>query len=162
MDILVTTASKYGATREIGESIARVLRDEGHQVVVADAADVGDISGFEAVVIGGAVYAGRWPRAGRDLIERAAKQLATKPLWVFSSGPLGDPPKPEGPPEGMAESLAELAPRDHVVFPGKLAHNHLRLGDKAIVKALRAPEGDFRDWPAIEAWTRAIHKELTS
>jgi menaquinone-dependent protoporphyrinogen oxidase len=160
VNILVATSSRYGATREIGDSIATELRREGHDVTVLDAPEVGDLSAHDAVVLGGAVYAGRWPRDGRELIERAGPDLAAKPLWIFSSGPVGEPPKPEGPPEGMTELLEPLGAREHVVFTGKLEKAHLRLGDKAIAMALGAPDGDFRDWNTVEEWAKAISREL--
>jgi menaquinone-dependent protoporphyrinogen oxidase len=160
MRILITTSSKYGATTEIGERIAGVLRQEGHEVETSDAAAVESFEGWDAVVMGGAVYAGRWPREGRQLIERLGQQLSGASLWLFSSGPLGDPPKPEGPPEGMNDLLAPLGARDHAVFAGRLDKSVLGLGDRAIVGALRAPEGDFRPWAEIDEWARGIHRAM--
>lgn len=58
------------------------------------------------------------------------------------------------------EALERLQPRDHALFTGRLERAQLRLGDKAIALALRAPGGDFCDWAAIEAWSRAILTEL--
>lgn len=161
MNVLVTVASRYGATREIGDRIARVLSERGHDVEVVEPTAVEGVDRFDAVVVGGAVYAGRWPRDGRELLEREAADLASKPVWVFSSGPVGDPPKPLGLPEGMTGLIQAVSPRDHIVFPGRIVHASLRLGDKAIAAALNAPEGDFRNWMAVEAWAEQIHGALT-
>ena len=161
MNVLVTAASRYGATREIGDRIARVLSERGHHVDVLEPEAVDGVDRFDAIVVGGAVYAGRWPRDGRDLLVREAAGLASKPVWVFSSGPVGDPPKPLGLPEGMTELLEAVLPRDHTVFPGRIVRSGLRLGDKAIAAALNAPEGDFREWTAVEAWAERIHEALT-
>lgn len=160
MKVLVATASKYGATEEIGARIAQVLTASGIETELLDARSVGTTTGFDAVVLGGAVYAGRWPRHGRELLERLGEELSRKPLWVFSSGPLGEPPKPEGPPEGMTQLLEPLGFREHAVFSGKLDRSLLGVGDRAIVSALRAPEGDFRPWDAVEAWARSIAEAL--
>ena len=160
MKVLVTAASRYGSTREIGDRIAVVLSDGGFEVVVCAPEAVDGVDEYDAIVVGGAVYAGRWPRDGRELLAREAAGLASKPVWVFSSGPVGDPPKPLGLPEGIAELLDPISPRQHVVFCGKLDRTVLRLGDKAIAAALNAPEGDFRDWTAVEAWAETVRAAL--
>ncbi|HEX6207581.1 MAG TPA: flavodoxin, partial [Actinomycetota bacterium] len=50
--------------------------------------------------------------------------------------------------------------RGHRVFPGKLVKKGLSFGEKAIVMALRAPEGDFRDWDEIRGWASEIAEAL--
>ena len=73
---------------------------------------------------------------------------------------MGDPPVPAGDPAGVAALIELLHPRGHRVFPGRLVGDDLGLGEKLIVKVVRAPFGDFRDWPAIEAWANEIAAEL--
>jgi menaquinone-dependent protoporphyrinogen oxidase len=161
MAVLVAVASRHGATREIAEAIAQALRDEGLQAELADAADVTGVTGYDAVVLGSAVYVGRWLEPARELVERHADALAERPTWLFSSGPLGDPPKPEA---DDAVQVAEIAERvgahDHRLFAGKLDKNTLGFGERAVVLAFRAPEGDFRDWDEIVAWAREIAASL--
>ena len=108
------------------------------------------------MVIGSGVYAGNWLAPARDLIARCATQLHELPVWLFSSGPMGDPPRPAGDPSGVAALMTLIEPRGHRVFPGRLESADLGFGEKLIVKAVRAPFGDFRDWPATEAWAREI------
>jgi menaquinone-dependent protoporphyrinogen oxidase len=62
--VLVSTASRYGSTREIGTAIGEHMRAGGHEVDLVDAADVAHIGSYDAVVAGGAVYAGHWVRGG--------------------------------------------------------------------------------------------------
>ena len=94
--VLVAVAGRHGATASIAEEIASVLRRElpEAQVEVRDAADPGDLTRFDAVLVGSAIYMGRWLPAARHLVESHRAQLAAVPLWMFSSGPLGDPPRP--------------------------------------------------------------------
>jgi menaquinone-dependent protoporphyrinogen oxidase len=91
--ILVASATRHGSTAEIAAEIADVLRREvpGGNVDVRDAAKAGDVAAHDAAVIGSAVYMGRWLPAARDLVEGHREVLSTMPVWLFSSGPLGDP-----------------------------------------------------------------------
>jgi menaquinone-dependent protoporphyrinogen oxidase len=95
-------------------------------------------------------------------VERAADDLAARPVWLFSSGPIGEPPKPEEDPVDVAEIVESTSARDHRVFAGRLERSRLGFGERAVVAALRAPDGDFRDWDEIRGWATAIADELTS
>ena len=86
--VQVVYASRHGGTAGIAQRIAEVLRNEGNDVVVADAADRPDPSGFEAYMIGSGVQIGSWHKEGTAFLERNQAMLATKPAWLFSSGPL--------------------------------------------------------------------------
>jgi menaquinone-dependent protoporphyrinogen oxidase len=161
MAVLVAVASRHGATREIAQAIARALREEGLEVEFADAAEVTDVAEYEAVVLGSAVYLGRWLEPARALVERHAAALAARPTWLFSSGPIGDPPKPEANDAvQIAEIAARVRARDHRLFAGKLDKTTLGFGERAVVLAFRAPEGDFRDWDEIAAWAGKIAASL--
>jgi menaquinone-dependent protoporphyrinogen oxidase len=158
---LVAVASRHGSTREIAEAIAGTLRDEGLDVVVSDSADVTDVSGYDAVVLGSAVYVGRWLEPARALVDEHGDELAARPTWLFSSGPIGDPPKPEAEDAVQISEIAErVSARDHRLFAGKLDRSTLGFGERAVVLAFRAPEGDFRDWDEIAGWARGIAAAL--
>jgi Flavodoxin domain len=106
MRVLVTAASKYGATAEI----AAVLDKHGLEATVLPPEQVKGVDGYDAVVAGSAVYAGHWLKPTRELVERHAGALAGRPVWLFSSGPVGDPPKPEEDPVDVADLLAATGP----------------------------------------------------
>lgn len=159
MKVLVTASGRYGSTLEIAESIGRTLADHGHDVDVVPAPDVEDVSDYEAVVMGGAIYAGQWLRDGRELIKRVGEQLTTTPLWVFSSGPVGDDME-AAPPPLMADVIDPLRPHDHAVFGGRLERHQLYIGDKAIAQSLGAEDGDYRDWDAITRWAERVASEI--
>lgn len=152
MRVLVTAATKHGATGEIAAALASALEADGLSVASADPADVTDLEGFDAVVLGSAVYAGRWLSPAKDLIERLGPSLATRSVWLFSSGPVGDPPQPAGDPQEVAGLLEATGAQGHRVFAGRLDRSALSLGERAIVKVVRAAEGDFRRWDDVEAW----------
>jgi menaquinone-dependent protoporphyrinogen oxidase len=157
MVVKVVVASRYGSTREIGEAIANELRAAGHEARVSDASEVADLDSPDAVVMGSAVYMGRWLKAARNLLEARAEALGQRPLWLFSSGPTGEPPLPkEAEPSEVAVAAEELKARDHRVFPGKLDRSVLNRRERLVVRALRASEGDFRDWESIRGWAQSI------
>lgn len=160
MHILVTSASKHGATAEIGFSIAEILRKAGNVVDVAEPERVLTLKAYDAVVLGSAVYTGHWLDPALNFVERFEDSLNQRPVWLFSSGPVGEPPKPDEEPVDVTEVLATTGARGHRLFAGKLDRHNLGFGEKAIAIALRAPQGDFRDWSAIEAWAKEIAEEL--
>jgi len=170
MKVLVSAASKYGATSQIAEEIGRVLREAlddrslSSDVVVdvRPAEEVASVEDYDTVVLGSAVYAGHWLESARELAERHADALSERLTWLFSSGPIGDPPKPEEDPADVAEILAVTGAREHRLFAGKLIRHQLSFPEKAIVSALRVPEGDFRDWPEITGWAAGIATALQS
>lgn len=124
----------------------------------ADGADALDV--YDAVVIGSAVYAGHWLKEARRLAEQVAGLDRRPAVWLFSSGPIGDPPKPDEDPVDVTEISDMTGSRGHAVFAGKLDRSTLGFGERAITLALRAPEGDFRDWDAIAAWADRIAEDL--
>lgn len=158
---LVTAASRHGATYEIAEAIGRVLEQRGLEVAVRPAEDVDGVAGYDAVVVGSAVYAGHWLEPARRLVEAHRDELRRVPTWLFSSGPIGDPPRPD---DAHAVDVAVLvdaaSARDHRIFAGRLDRHRLGFGERAVVFAFRAADGDFRDWDAVGAWAGRIADEL--
>jgi menaquinone-dependent protoporphyrinogen oxidase len=162
MRVLVTAASRHGATHEIAEAIARGLVSRDVEAEASPAEGLPSLDGYDAFVIGSAVYIGRWLEPARELVEENATQLARSPVWLFSSGPLGPPDalKPEGDPVEVADLVDVVQAVDHRVFAGRLDKKLLGFGEKAVILAVRAPEGDFRDWEAIDAFACEIAGHL--
>ena len=160
MTIVVVTASKYGATREIGEAIADELRASGADAEFAEADAEPQLDKADAVVLGSAVYAGHWLDPARKLLDRNREVLSSRPTWLFSSGPIGDPPKPEGLPAEIERIVAATGAIEHRVFPGRIERRLLGFGERAVVAALRVPDMDSRPRPEIEAWAREIAAAL--
>jgi menaquinone-dependent protoporphyrinogen oxidase len=160
MKVLVSTASKHGSTAEIGVRIADVLRRRGLDVEVRPPAAVSEIASYDAVVLGSAVYAGHWRDDAKELVKRSGSALVNREVWLFSSGPVGDPPKPEEDPADAAPMVAATGARDHRVFAGRIDKTLLTLPERALVKAMRVPEGDYRDWDDVEGWASSIADAL--
>jgi menaquinone-dependent protoporphyrinogen oxidase len=162
MKILVSAASKHGATADIARAIGDTLAEAGHEAVVLPPDAVTSLAGYDAVVIGSGLYVGHWMDAAKALVERVGDELAGRPVWLFSSGPIGDPPKPEEDPADLADLIAATGARGHRLFAGLVDKGRLGLGEKVILAAVRAPEGDFRPWDDIRAWAREIAAELAA
>jgi menaquinone-dependent protoporphyrinogen oxidase len=119
-------------------------------------AEVQRLDGVDAVVLGSAVYFGAWTKEAKAFVEAHRRELSALPTWLFSSGPI-DPEGKHGVADDQLEDLARaVAPREHAVFFGRVAWNELGFVERGIVKALRAPVGDFRDWEKIGAFVARI------
>jgi menaquinone-dependent protoporphyrinogen oxidase len=162
MKVLVSAASKHGATREIGARVGSVLGEWGHVVEVRCPSEVDDIEQYDVVVLGSAVYAGHWQNEARVLAERARDVLAYRPVWLFSSGPVGDPPVPGDVPEDGEQIRTEIGAMEHHVFAGRLDRERLSMAERAIVRALHVDEGDYRDWNEVEGWAETIAASISS
>ena len=160
MKILVTTASKHGATADIGDAIAGKLREHDLEVEVYEPDEVPSLEGYDAVILGSAIYAGRWMDTARRFSERHHAALRRLPVWLFSSGPIGDPPQPEEEPVDGKRLLKELGAREHRVFAGRVNNADLGWVEKTITRMVKAPEGDFRDFDAIRVWAAEIADQL--
>jgi menaquinone-dependent protoporphyrinogen oxidase len=162
MTVLVAVASKHGATTEIAEAIARSLEEHGRPAVVRPLDEIGSIEGYEGVVVGSAVYAGSWLKEAREFVDHHAGELAAVPTWLFSSGPLGDPPLPEAAKAVKVDGIvAGSGAREHRLFAGALDRHELGLAERAVLRLVRAEEGDHRDWEAVRAYGAEIALQLT-
>ena len=172
MKVLVVYASKYGSTKEISEFISEKLRQRGLLSEVQPVEAVHNPGDYDAFVIGSAVYMMHWLKEATEFVLRNRVVLASQSVWLFSSGPLGTETKDAqgrdlcvvSEPKEIAEFREVINPRDHRVFFGALDGSKLSLAHQMIRKlpAARAilPEGDFRNWTDIEAWTVGIAIEL--
>jgi menaquinone-dependent protoporphyrinogen oxidase len=163
--ILVTYATKHGATAEIAEKIGQVLQEAGLGVEVKSVDKVNELDAYRAVVLGSAVYAGMWRKEAVDFLEANEKKLAERVVWLFSSGPTGEGDPVELMkgwkfPEAQRPIADRIGPRDIAFFHGEIDMDDLNLAEKLIVKGIKAPTGDFRDWEAITAWAAAIGDAL--
>ena len=163
--VLVAYGTKYGATAEIAERIGQVLREAGLDADVQPADRVGDLAPYGAVVLGSAVYIGQWRKEAAKFLQTNETVLAEKPVWLFSSGPTG-----EGDPVELAQGwrfpgklqpIADrIQPRDIAIFHGAADESKMGRIDRWLLKNVKAPIGDYRDWDAIAAWATAIAEEL--
>jgi menaquinone-dependent protoporphyrinogen oxidase len=110
---------------------------------------------------------GHWLEDAKELVERVCRTGADRPVWLFSSGPVGDPARKlvqqMGVEEKELQRLIELTgAREHKLFAGRLQRERLNRRRRAALLVMRGMEGDFRDWGQIEQWARGIAGSLDS
>ena len=178
MKVLVTYASKHGATKGIAERISETLERAELDVTLKPADDAGPIDAYDAFVVGSAAYMGGWMGEATTFVRRNRNALAHRPVWLFSSGPVGTElvdakgrdQLVASRPKEFEEFARSIQPRDEHVFFGAYDPDAEAVGMAEgfmarfmrLVPAVRnaLPSGDFRDWPAIEAWAQGIAREL--
>jgi len=163
MTVLVTAASKHGSTFEIAGAIARALDRHGVQTELRNIDEVRKLDGFDAVVLGSAVYMGHWLEPARKFVERHGEELAERKTWLFSSGPVEvrHAPKEAEAVCDVDEIVAATKAAEHRLFAGKLDKSVLSFPERAAIRAVGAREGDHRDWDEIESWAGEIAAQVT-
>ncbi|MEU8233290.1 flavodoxin domain-containing protein [Actinoplanes sp. NPDC048967] len=165
MTVLVAYGSTGGSTAEIAGWIAEEFRAAGLDVRLLPADEVDDVAGYDALVLGAAMYAAGWHPDARRFAKRFAGPFADRPVWLFSSGPLDHTADDTDlPPDHQAEAAMHLLQaREHVTFGGRLtAEAHGWLGFVARRMKHEGHTGDFRDPQRIRAWARGVAAEITS
>ena len=160
MRVLVSVASRHGSTVEIADTIGEVLKAAGIEADVRPPDQVASVAQYDGVILGSGVYAGRWLGSAKQLAEREWADLKSRPVWLFSSGPVGDPAKPAADPVDVDLVRKWIDAVEHRVFPGKLDRQELGFGERAIVLAVHAAEGDFRPWDDVTEWAEGIARTL--
>jgi menaquinone-dependent protoporphyrinogen oxidase len=150
LPLLVAHGSKHGSTQEVAEAIAQRLRKKGLEVELRRAAEVEELTPYDGVVLGGALYFGRWHQDAARFLAKHRRELAAQPPAVFALGPKSADE------HGLVESRAQLdkalakvpevKPRSIAVFGGVLDPAKLRF------PLSRMQAIDARDWDAIDEW----------
>jgi menaquinone-dependent protoporphyrinogen oxidase len=148
--ILVAYATKHGSTREVAEAVAEALQKHGLAVETLPAARVVDVSPYAGVVVGGALYMGRWHPDAVEFLEQHRHALATLPLAAFGMGPrtMGEHDAEESRTQ-LVKALAkvpEIDPCAVAIFGGVIDPHTLHFPFSHL------PASDARDWSAIRAW----------
>jgi menaquinone-dependent protoporphyrinogen oxidase len=162
--VLVTYATRHASTAEIAEAIGHVLSatETADTVDVLPVEDVDDVQEYDAVLLGSAIYDGRWLKPARQFVHANTEQLRNRPVWLFSSGPIGDPLVPHTDVREVT-ALAELIQaRGHKLFAGQLRVAELQLAERSRMRQVHGVEGDYRDWNTIAAWASEVADSITA
>ncbi|GAA1899259.1 flavodoxin domain-containing protein [Actinomadura bangladeshensis] len=157
--VLVAYASERGGTAEIADWIGAALRQAGVEADVRPAGEVQNLDRYDAAVVGGALYEGRWHREARRFVRHHADDLVHRPVWLFSSGPLDDTARDRviDPVPGVAKFAGRVHARGHATFGGRLAPDAKGFMASKIAKRMG---GDYRDRDQVAAWAAGIAREL--
>lgn len=159
MKVLIAYGSKMGGTAGLADMLAAELMAQGISTDVRAADSVGTLVGYDAVIVGGALYATRWHRAARRFVKRRTSELRNRRVFMFSSGPLDDSAAAkEIPPTRQVHRLMKrVGAREHKTFGGWLPASA-----KGIAAAAMAKEhaGDWRNPEMVEAWADHLAQTL--
>ncbi|SCK16087.1 flavodoxin domain-containing protein [Streptomyces sp. WMMB 322] len=160
--VLVAYSSRNRSTAGIAAWIGETLRDKGLEADVTAAEKAHDISRYDAVVLGSAVYAGRWRSDATRFARLHRHQLRRMPLWLFSSGRRNTSRRRERipPPPSVARIARRLGAEEHRTFGGRLTDG---AGGALAGRLLgEGPGGDLRDQQEVSAWGGGIAARLRS
>lgn len=160
--VLVAYASKHGATGEIASLIGTTLREKGCDVAVVPVERAVDVTVFDAVVLGSAIYGGRWVSTATAFLCENAHILAEKATWIFASGPTEriGLSRTGVYPHLLKPYIERVTPRDTVLFGGCIHLDALSLPERIMFQASGNPAGDFRDFEQIVRWAQQIAAAL--
>jgi menaquinone-dependent protoporphyrinogen oxidase len=157
--VLVAYATKHGSTAEIAQEIGRVLEDAGLEVTVEGARHIRDLSPYDAVIVGSALYSAHWQRDANRFVKRHAEALTARPVWLFSSGPLDRSADFDDIPMTVhvEAEVASIRPRGHRTFGGRLLPDTPGVPEEMLATHR---VGDFRNWDQIRDWAREIARAV--
>lgn len=169
--VLVTYATRYGATQEVAEVVAATLREHGLAVDLQPMRKVRSLEGYRAVVLGAPLYIGRWQKDARDFLSQRREDLAQRQVIVFTLGPIRPDEKEWEDVRGqLDQQLAKypwLKPVAVELFGGRYDPTKLRFPDSLLAALPASPlhgalASDVRDWTAIRAWANDLVAQLQS
>lgn len=154
--ILVAYASKAGATAGIAEAVGAELQAHGHDVDVLDVNRVQDLTRYDVVVLGSAIYIRRWRKDAVRFLRHNVDALRERQVWLFHSGPVGpDKDQDQDMPPAVRHLAHEIGATPAVTFAGRLEPDTAK-GFLARRLATGDLAGDSRDWDKIHAWAADI------
>ena len=164
---LITYATKYGSTKEIAEKIAEIITQAGIQADILPIKQVKNLTEYQAVIMGSAVYIGGWRKEAVKFVNGNQSALSRQLVWIFSSGPTGDGDPVEllkgwRLPKKLQATVDQIKPQDIAVFHGKVMLEELSGLHRWMVKKVDSPVGDYRDWEMISKWAAGIAEQLKS
>ncbi len=158
--VLVTYASKYGSTGGVADAIGKELCAKGLAADVALVRNAGDLGLYQGVVIGSAIYKGKWMPEATDFVEKNWDIMRRIPVAYFLVCITMAQPTEERRAKALSfiepimNAVPEIRPLSIGTFAGALDYNKLSWLNKRILKGKGAPEGDFRDWNSIRTWAQ--------
>ena len=166
-EVLVAYATGCGSAAEVAEAIGEELR-AGREVDVRPVAEVSDLAGYGAVVLGSGIRAGRWLPQAVAFVEKNQEALSRMPVAYFIVCLTMREDTEENRStvaaylDAVREKSPQVQPVDVGLFAGAMDSRKLPFLLRLVVKAMKAPQGDFRDWEAIRAWAARVSTALAS
>ena len=121
----------------------------------------------DALVLGSAVYEGRWLPEAREFLQAHRSFVSRHPVWLFSSGPVVGPLETSvqaaaGQVVDLAQLMSDTGAREHRLFGGRLRQARLDPDELSLVRGFGLQDTDLRDFAAINVWAESIANALTA
>lgn len=154
--VLVVYATGTGCTAGVAERIGEALSRHDATVDVVSAKEAPSADGYDAVLVGSGIRAGNWHKAAKEWLAHNADALTDTPCALFTAClTLADDPAKADEVRAYTDALiAEtgISPVDVGGFAGWNKPETFSFVERTVLKMMKAPQGDFRDWDAIEGW----------
>lgn len=162
--VLVVYGTKTGCTSGVAERVAAGLFEKGATVDVVRPQDAGDVAGYDAVVVGSGVRMSQWHEPVRKWVADNAEKLVQIPVAFYTVNlTLANEPEKADEIRAWTDPLIEatgVKPVDVGVFAGWYEPQRFSFLERTILKAMKAPQGDYRDWTAIDVWAAELSERL--
>ena len=161
--VLVVYGTTSGCTEGIAAQIGKTLEEMGAAVDVVSAKGAPNAAGYDAVLVGSGVRAGSWHKSARDWVADNADALKSTPVAFFTCGLVI---RDEGKAEEVraytkpVEEVSGVTPVDVGLFAGWNEPKQMSFPERTVLKVMKAPKGDFRDFEAVKAWTKEVARKL--
>jgi menaquinone-dependent protoporphyrinogen oxidase len=161
--ILVAYASREGSTAQMAETIADTLRETGAAVDALPLKEVGNLQGYDALVLGSAVRIGKVLPELVQFARRNRPALVDLPVAYF----VGCDRMREETPRNRRASLAALRSLQAIkepvsvgLFAGKRDLHNPNPVLRCLLARINVIEGDWRDWLKIRSWALELAGRL--
>jgi menaquinone-dependent protoporphyrinogen oxidase len=158
--VLVAYGSSRGGTAEIAQWVGDTLRAADLRVEVCSAGEVRNVNAYDVVILGGALYAGRWHKDARRFVRRHARALRARRVWLFASGPLDRSAEQDGHtpvPAALVRAAGKVGARGQIVFGGRLSPDAKGFPASAMAKKV---SGDYRNEARVRTWAAGIAVDM--
>jgi len=172
--VLVAFHSKDGQTAKIAARLGEVMREQGADCDVVDAADDPDPSGYDAVVVGDSIRNRRHSRSLIRFLRRHDATLATKTTALFqvSMTSAKDDPEHTAAALELVDKLvgdAGFQPNHVALFAGAVMYTKYGWLTRRIMRSISAKEGgstdtsrdhEYTDWDAVVRFGREVYASV--
>jgi menaquinone-dependent protoporphyrinogen oxidase len=158
---LVAYVTRAGSTAEIAREIAKTLSAQGAAVEVLPLKNVTDLKSYQAVILGSAIRMGQWLPEAAKFVEQNQSVLSQMPTAFFTVHlmNLGSDEASSKARQAYLDPVRKVVlPKKEAVFAGVGDWKKVSFLDGLIAKAVKSPEGDFRDWQAIRNWAEDLRQ----
>ncbi len=160
--VLIAYATRAGSTETVAQAVAEALRSEGLEVDVKPVRAVTSLAGYTGVIVGSAIRAGKPMPEVVAFVEKHERELSRVPVayFVVCLTMKDDTDENRCTVAAYLDALRartpDVKPVDVGLFAGVMNSARLPFLLRLLIRAMKAPDGDFRDWEAIRTWAAGV------